>query len=117
MAGYCDDYIYCSPLLPVRSLDAVLADRRSPFWHYRDPGDSPERALGKKLDLQRLYGWLGRLPPDLAQVAAGLMRGETQAHLARQLGISEAAVSKRVQRLGKLGRVHLRGLHKSWLLG
>lgn len=116
MASYTRDYIYCSSLLPVASLEAVLAERGSPFRHYADQVDSPEEALTKKRDLQRFHSWLRRLPPDLFQVALGLMRGDTQAMLARQLRISEAAISKRVGRILELGRRQLLDLRHSSLL-
>lgn len=116
MAGFDRDLIYCSPLLPVASLDAELANRKSPLFQYRDPADSPEEAMIKARDYDRLHRWARDLPPDLSLVARGMLRGETQASIARSIGISEPAVVKRLARIGAAGKRQLRDLRASPLL-
>jgi DNA-directed RNA polymerase specialized sigma24 family protein len=116
MTGPYHDYIFCSSLLPVQSLDAELKDRQSPLHRYRDPAESPLDALLKKRDRLRLSAWVEGLPAPLAAVARGLMRGETQASLALRLGISEPAVTKRLKRLIRLGQRQLADLRRSPIL-
>lgn len=103
MTDYHRDFIFCSPFLSVQSLDAVLALPDNLVRHYRDPADSPLDALIKKRDGERLHAWLLRLAPPLAAVARLLMAGETQASIARHLKLTEAAISKRVNRIRELG--------------
>jgi DNA-directed RNA polymerase specialized sigma24 family protein len=116
VAGFDRDFIYCSPLLPVESLDRELGNRLSPLHRYADPDDSPELALIKKLDCERLHLWAVQLPADLAAVAPAILRGETQAAIARRLGISEPAVTKRLARLVRSGSRQLGDLRHSPLL-
>jgi DNA-directed RNA polymerase specialized sigma24 family protein len=116
VAGFERDYIYCSPLLPVQSLECELTDRRSNLYSIADCGDPADVALIKKLDRRRLRRWVGQLPAPLQVVAWGILRGETQAALARALGISEPAVKKRLDRISELARRQLRDLRRSPLL-
>lgn len=116
MAGFERDFIYCSALLPVKSLDSELSDRLSPIYSYADSSDSPELTLIKKIDRRRLRDWARQLPAPLAVVARGLLRGETQAAMSRTLGISEPAVKKRLDRLASMGKRQLRDLRYSLLL-
>ena len=103
MTDYHRDFIYCSGLLPVQSLDAVLAVADNKVRHYRDPADLPDLALIKKRDGERLHAWLARLAPHLAEVARLLMAGLTQSEIARRLKLTEAAISKRVNRIREAG--------------
>jgi hypothetical protein len=112
----CQIYIYCSPLLPVLSLDAVLATGNSPVHLYTDTADPADIALIKRFHANRLRAWVRELPADLAVIAGGILCGETQASLARLLGLSEVAISKRVARLARKGRVQLADLRRSPLL-
>jgi len=110
------DYIYCSPLFDVQSLDESLSHRRSPAHRLRDTLDDPETALVKARDKVRLSRWIGTLPHALKVVAQAVMTGETQASLARRLGLTEAAISKRMKRLALFGRTDLADLRASPLL-
>lgn len=103
MTDYYPDFIYCSGLLPVQSLDAVLAIAGNKVRHYRDPGDLPDVALIKKGDGERFHAWLAGLAPQLAEVAGLLMAGLTQSEIARRLKLTEAAISKRVNRIRVAG--------------
>ena len=116
MTGMHSDYVYCSSLLPVQSLDAYLASAEGAKREFRDPGDSPEDALIKKRDGERLHLWLNRLHPRLAAVAKLLMAGETQAAIARHLHLTEAAISKRIKNIRAIARVELADLGGSPLL-
>ena len=116
MADYHRDFIFCSSLLPVQSLDAVLAVPGNAVAAYRDPAESPEMALIRKRDRERLERWLMRLDAPLARVAQLLMLGENQASIARKLELSEAAISKRIKRIRDLGGRELADLADSPLL-
>jgi len=116
MALYAHDYIYCSPFLPVQSLDALLSDPDSNLRDYPDPGESPEESLSRKLDHDRLHSWLENLPPPLAAVAKLLMQGMNQAAIARHLGVSEPAISKRIGQMREIGFRRLRNLRYSIIL-
>jgi DNA-binding NarL/FixJ family response regulator len=113
---YNHDFIYCSSLLPVQSLDAALSDPESGTRHMRDPADSPEDNLIKFRDRDRLHGWLAGLPPRLAETARLLMAGETQASIARRLRLTEAAISKRIAKIRVRGNAELADLRNSPLL-
>lgn len=110
------DYIYCSPFLPVQSLDALLSNPDAKLGEFRDPAESPEDALIKKRDVDRLHHWLTRLHPRLAVVAKLLMAGQTQAAIARKLHLTEAAISKRIARIRQQGLSDLFDLRESPLL-
>lgn len=116
MTGQYPDYIYCSSLLPVLSLEAAMASASFPAHRYVDPADPADIALIKRLDAGRLRAWAHALPADLAVIALGILRGETQASLARLLGLSDAAISKRMARLTRKGRIQLGKLRRSPLL-
>jgi len=103
VTDYHRDFIYCSGLLPVQSLDAVLAVADNKVRHYRDPADLADVALIKKRDCERFHAWLARLSPHLAEVAGLLMAGFTQSEIARRLKLTEAAISKRVSRIREAG--------------
>src|SRR4051794_32399740 len=96
VAGFYRDFIYCSPLLPIESLDRELCDRQSPLYGVADPSDSPELLLLKEIDRRRLGEWVRELPAPLSAVAHAVLRGETQAGMSRALGISEPAIKKRL---------------------
>ncbi len=116
MTDYQHDYIYCSALPDTRSLDRALTDPKSSVHKLRDTSDDPEAALLVKLDLDRIAAWMATLPPDLRDVAEAALREETQAALAKRLGLTEAAISKRMKRLIKLGGRSLSDLRRSPLL-
>ena len=116
MTDYHRDFIYCSGLLPVQSLDAVLAAADNKVRHYRDPTDLPDVALIKKRDGERFHAWLAGLPPHLAEVARLLMADFTQSQIARRLKRTEAAISKRVNRIREAGAREIPDLADSPLL-
>lgn len=112
------DSIYCSGLLPVLSVEAIEAERGAPLPDMIDPADDPEMALIKKQDEARFHAWAKDLPPGLREVAEGkLEEDETNAEMARRLGVSGAAMTKRMRRIGAIGRDELDDLKDSPLLG
>lgn len=116
MTLYTHDYIYCSPFFPVQSLDALLEDPESGIDDYPDPGETPEERVSSNLDHDRLHRWLGDLPVPLAAVAKLLMEGMNQAAIARQLRVSEAAISKRISLMREIGVRRLKMLRNSIIL-
>lgn len=116
MTDYQNGYIYCSALPETRSLDQELTTSKSSVHQLTDTVDSPESALLRKDDLDRLAEWMLGLPAPLRAVAEAVVREETQASVAKRLGLSEAAVSKRMKRLLELGRETLPELRQSCLL-
>lgn len=110
------DSIYCSGLLPVLSIEAIEKERGKPLPAQVDPGDSPEQALMRKIDLDRFTNWVIGLPRELAEVGLALLNGDSQAAIARRLKLSEAAITKRVRRLCAIGRDELGDLRRSPLL-
>ena len=110
------DSIYCSGLLPVLSIEAIERERGKPLPDRSDPADNPETKLLLKRDLSRLTNWVRGLPRDLADVAGALLAGDSQAAIARRLMLSEAAITKRMKRIAKIGRIDLADLRWSPLL-
>lgn len=116
MTDYQHDYIYCSALPDTRSLDQALADPASPAHRLKETADDPETALIRKRDLNRIAAWMASLPASLREVAEAALRDETQAAVAKRLGLTEAAISKRMKKLLKMGRHGLGDLRASPLL-
>lgn len=116
MADYQQGYAYCSPFLPVASLDAHLALPDSPVYNLVDSDYDPEMALHRAQDYRTLTNWVNALPPTLRRTVTALLRDESQATIARREGVSEAAISKRLAKLRELGRCDLASLRQSPLL-
>lgn len=111
------DSIYCSGLLPVLSIEAIEAERGKPLPDMIDPGDDPEMALIRKEDDARLHSWADDLPPDLRDVANAKLDDDLNVTIARRLRISGPAITKRLRRIGAIGRDELGDLKASPLLG
>jgi DNA-directed RNA polymerase specialized sigma24 family protein len=116
LADYQQGYAYCSPFLDVQSLDQHLAWAESPVLDIVDPEPDPETALLRSQDLAVIDRWIARLPPGRQRLAIALMRGETQAEVARDEGVTEAAISKRMKALVAQGLRDLGDLRHSVLL-
>lgn len=110
------DSIYCSGLLPVLSIEAIEKERGKALPARADPGDNPEQALLKKIDVDRFTAWVRGLPRDLAEVGIALLNGDSQAAIARRLKLSEAAITKRMRRIGVIGRAQIADLRRSQIL-
>lgn len=116
MADYQQGYAYCSPFLTVQSLDQHLAWADSPVLNIIDTEPDPEAALLRSRDLAVIEKWIAKMPPGRQRLAKALMRGETQAEVARDEGVSEAAISKRMKALVAQGVRDLGDLRHSVLL-
>ena len=96
MESIYDRYIYCSSLLPAGGGQdaggATLAD----------PSQDPERVCGQLLDAERLRIFVASLPDPLREIGQAMLAGRTQAAIARDRGVSDAAISKRLRQIGRI---------------
>lgn len=104
--------IYCSGLFQPDSLSA----RADAAEALADFADNPEQALIKRQESWILTNWAEGLGAASREVARAILAGETQASLARRLGVSEAAITKRLARVTRKGREDLRMLRRAALL-
>jgi DNA-directed RNA polymerase specialized sigma24 family protein len=115
LADYHRDFVYCSPYLAVVSIEGLPPEMQAVALGAVDD-DDPETALIRDQDSSALNRWVDGLPEPLLAVAQGLLNGETKAAIARRLGISEPAITKRMKRIGASASLHLGGLRRSPLL-
>ena len=98
-----DQYIFCSPFLPVASLEDKLNSDE-----IEDPASNPERDRELSEVWDAISRFLTRLKERDRQVVVRVFwRGESRAAVARDLGISGPAITKILRKVMAAGQVYL----------
>lgn len=116
-----DNAVYCSPLIPVAYIDAdgYAADLNGPkrITDIPDAGLLPDELLALSEDVLAIERFVASLSPrERGIVHRVFWGGETQADVARDLGVSKMAISKVIGRIARLGRIRLAQFRHSPLL-
>lgn len=112
MQALLDESVFISPLAPMLSLDSLMASSSESAR----PFDIPDRTLPSAddiIDTARVRLAIRRFVEDLPIrqreiVMRVFWEGESQASVARSLGISGAAVSKTLSKVLAVGRAQLK---------
>lgn len=112
MPSYLDNYIYCSPLSPVDSLDAApptLIDGPAVSWtEIPDPGADSEHRYHQQYLAERVSTFVVSLSAREQEVVRRVFwNDERQSDVAKALGVSRMAISKMIKKVERLGRKRL----------
>jgi DNA-directed RNA polymerase specialized sigma subunit len=124
MSSYWDKSVFCSPLFEPLSIDELLTPASSADesgeaveFDIADPAWNAEARLEAEAAAQEVAGFLLSLRPRDQEIVHRIFwLGETQASVARSLGVSRMAISKTVKKICKIGRGRLAGLYDCVLL-
>lgn len=112
MPSYWDNSVYCSPLADVLSLDAPPPHKPGHgLIHWANVVDPTQDAFVGLADLafaRAAQEFVTSLSPREQDVVRRIFwDDQRQAEVARALGVSRMAVTKIIQKVVRLGRVHL----------
>src|SRR5262249_15196546 len=123
MAAYWDKCIYCSAFAELQQIDDVLTTRSfsdedseveidilDPAWNGEE-----QIEVGELFD--HVAGFIASLPPREQEIVHRIFwLRETQASVARSLGVSRMAICKTLMKVAKFGRGHFADLYDDALL-
>lgn len=121
MASAMDPTVYCSALLPTLSLDALLAAGQSgdDTLPFDVPAQfvAPEERLEEEEVEWAIQQFIDSLPPRQRTILErSFWQHESQASIARGLGVTRAAVSKAMANVCRLGQKRLAAYRHCCLL-
>jgi DNA-directed RNA polymerase specialized sigma24 family protein len=106
------NFIYCSPLAPIVSLEVLAPrsgdDESTKTFDIPDPNPTPDDNLEAIEVTEALRAFVEGLPAELRDIIHRVYwEGESQSSIARNRGVSGAAISKAIRKILNHGRVVL----------